>query len=255
MTVRTLSLFDEASVRNLGVLTRRAMKLDHRAVVRFRNLDSGRTTDHPGDHSTDYTTEHTAEHPADLCQAWLTTPFGSLAGRTVRGRASVDGMVVYADALATGTADALAKLQGAEAPSPDNPIEVSAGVPADAAWSAGPMPPATGWTVVDEVPAQQLRQLERQGQQLTEKESGPMGPPQSLLESVVIEATADTDPEAETVRVTMRDVFALTAMGFVPEQPAAGELVRVSQKGRWHRLDGRFGAVAAASGNLGVLPL
>ena len=52
----------------------------------------------------------------------------------------------------------------------------------------------------------------------------------------------------------MREVFALCAMGFIPSTPSAHEPVRVSVKGRWRRLDGRFGSVYASEG-LGVLPL
>ncbi|WP_156968814.1 hypothetical protein [Corynebacterium freneyi] len=54
--------------------------------------------------------------------------------------------------------------------------------------------------------------------------------------------------------ISMREVFALCAMGFIPVKPSADEPVRVSVKGRWRRLDGRFGSVYASEG-LGVLPL
>lgn len=64
-------------------------------------------------------------------------------------------------------------------------------------------------------------------------------------------AERDDGPVAE---ISMREVFALCAMGFIPVKPSADEPVRVSVKGRWRRLDGRFGSVYASEG-LGVLPL
>ena len=241
MSTESVSLIDEAGVRNLGVLARRALKLDHGALARFRNVDG------------------------DYCQVWFTTPFDSLVGRTFAGQASRDGMVCYADALATSAVTAIAARAKISEAYSDVPVELSAGVAADASWSTGPMPPADGWGHIDDIPVDVLQKLEAEGRALTESESGPMGPPQSLLDSVVLEVSATNGdsvgissaetPAATQVSVTMRDVFALGAMGFIPAKPAAGEVVRVSQKGRWHRLDGRFGAVAATSGSIGVLPL
>lgn len=60
--------------------------------------------------------------------------------------------------------------------------------------------------------------------------------------------------EGPVAEISMREVFALCAMGFIPVKPSADEPVRVSVKGRWRRLDGRFGSVYASEG-LGVLPL
>ncbi|UBI02933.1 hypothetical protein [Corynebacterium freneyi] len=64
-------------------------------------------------------------------------------------------------------------------------------------------------------------------------------------------AGREVGPVAE---ISMREVFALCAMGFIPVKPSTDEPVRVSVKGRWRRLDGRFGSVYASEG-LGVLPL
>ena len=94
-----------------------------------------------------------------------------------------------------------------------------------------------------------------------------MGMPPSLLDQKVLTVSGGTGEAAvdsgegqsqetskSVVDVTMRDVFALCTMGFIPEQPDEKEPVRVSTKGRWHRLDGRFGSIFTLE-SFGVLPL
>jgi hypothetical protein len=44
-------------------------------------------------------------------------------------------------------------------------------------------------------------------------------------------------------------VFALTAMGFVPEPPSAEEIVRVRVLPAWLRIDARFGSVFRRRGD------
>ena len=51
------------------------------------------------------------------------------------------------------------------------------------------------------------------------------------------------------VAVPMRCVFALTAMGFVPEAPSAEEIVRVRVLPAWLRIDARFGSVFRRRGD------
>lgn len=72
------------------------------------------------------------------------------------------------------------------------------------------------------------------------------------------EATGADESEVPSsvpaAHITMREVFALCAMGFIPAEPGPDEPVRVSRRGRWRRMDGRFGSVYANEG-LGVLPI
>lgn len=54
----------------------------------------------------------------------------------------------------------------------------------------------------------------------------------------------------------MRCVFALTAMGFLPQSPDAvdaGELIRVRILPTWLRLDARFGSVYRRRGDPALL--
>ncbi len=51
----------------------------------------------------------------------------------------------------------------------------------------------------------------------------------------------------------MRCVFALTAMGFVPESGSAEEMVRVRATPAWLRIDARFGSVYRRRGDPAVV--
>lgn len=58
------------------------------------------------------------------------------------------------------------------------------------------------------------------------------------------------------VGLPMRCVFALTAMGFLPQSPDAvdaGELIRVRILPTWLRLDARFGSVYRRRGDPALL--
>jgi len=73
-------------------------------------------------------------------------------------------------------------------------------------------------------------------------------PPVSLLDQEVIRVSAAD----VSVGVPMRCVFALTAMGFLPqssEAVAADEIVRVRTLPAWLRIDARFGSVYRRRGD------
>ena len=105
----------------------------------------------------------------------------------------------------------------------------------DSAWR-GVLPPDTGFTHLDDVPAKVLVDLARRGADLARDQGSAHGPPASLLDQDVLQVSSgDT-----AVAVPMRCVFALTAIGFVPEAPSAEEIVRVRVLPAWLRIDARF---------------
>ena len=85
------------------------------------------------------------------------------------------------------------------------------------------------------------------------------GPPASLLDQEVLAVSS----EHGDVDIPMRCVFALTAMGFLPqsstaanqgmgldpETVAADEIVRVRSLPAWLRIDARFGSVYRRRGD------
>lgn len=274
----SLVVHDVAALTNLGVLARKAVALDAQALIRVRALPAGSPDDLVA-----------SSRPAGVARVWATTPFGPVACRTMAispGRDGRDDVVVRADAVSavTGDARSVPQLDAAV------PMTLECGAAADSSWP-GSVPVDGGWTVVDAVPAAVFRDLEARARGVAKEESGPQGLPTSLLDQKVLTvrgarpadaagneggpnagvvgreggataagreagATAgaaerDDGPVAE---ISMREVFALCAMGFIPVKPSADEPVRVSVKGRWRRLDGRFGSVYASEG-LGVLPL
>ncbi|MFE3292094.1 hypothetical protein [Rhodococcus sp. NPDC059234] len=171
--------------------------------------------------------------------AWAATGFETLAARVVSGRIRPQDTVVAADgllrALRTGA-------------------EVDPGFSMDSAWR-GALPPDEGFVHVDDVPARILMDLARQGTEVAAEHAGPKGPPASLLAQEVLAV----DGGGEHVVVSMRTVFALAGMGFVPGADAESatvdpaELVRVRASRTWLRLDARYGSVFARRG--GEIPI
>ena len=87
-----------------------------------------------------------------------------------------------------------------------------------------------------------------EGRALAAQFSGPLGPPVSLLNQIVVDASSAGGKSAQ---VPMRMVFAATALGLIPGLAAAVEVprvVRVSRAGRWVRLDAAFGSVFYSAG-------
>jgi hypothetical protein len=232
----TLVVLDTAALTNLGVLARKAEAMDAHALLRIRAVAAGSPDDPVA-----------ASRPAGIARVWATTPFGPVACRTMAISPARDDMIVRADAVSTATGDARSVPQLDAAV----PMTLGCGAAADSSWP-GRLPVNGGWTVLDAVPAGVFRDLETQARGVAKEESGPLGLPTSLLDQKVL--TVRGTGTSDGADISMREVFALCAMGFIPVEPAADEHVRVSVKGRWRRLDGRFGSVYASEG-FGVLPI
>jgi hypothetical protein len=170
-----------------------------------------------------------------LVTAWAATGFDVLASRVVSGTLRPDDLSVGADQLAHGLAAA------------DSAGYVNPGFPMDSAWR-GALPPDSGFAHLDDVPARLMLDLAQRGAELAKEHSSAQGPPVSLLDQEVIRvSSADV-----SVGVPMRCVFALTAMGFLPQSAEAvdaDEIVRVRSLPAWLRIDARFGSVYRRRGD------
>ncbi len=181
------------------------------------------------------------ERPGGLVVAWVATGFDVLASRVVGGRVTPADLSAGADALAAGLTQM------------DRGGFVEPGFGMDSAWR-GALPPETGFVHLDDVPARAVLDLAQRGVALAKEHSSGQGPPASLLDQeVVAVSSGDT-----SVGVPMRCVFALTAMGFLPQSAAAGlepdsvaadEIVRVRVHPSWLRIDARFGSVYRRRGD------
>lgn len=259
------------ALKNLGVLAHKAYALDENTLLRIRARKTAA--------GISSSPEPTAA-PA-MSQVWVKTPIGPLAMRTIALHALPDDIIVTAAEIKDIAVRAFAQAKSSD-DAEDKEASLTAlpyRVHAQSASSwPGFLPVPDGWQVVDYVPATAFRTLEKQGRAVAVESSGPMGMPPSLLDQKVLTVSGDTSDaatgtatasgeaavhtgegqtrktSASVVDVTMRDVFALCAMGFIPEQPDEKEPVRVSTKGRWHRLDGRFGSIFTLE-SFGVLPL
>lgn len=166
----------------------------------------------------------------EVVDVFVTTPFNVTASRRVFGVAGRDGAAV-------GAKDLLQALsEGRE----------DVGTFRDASWP-GSLPPATGFTLVDELPTHVVRTLADQGQALARQFSGPLGPPASLMDQEVISAEGN----GKKAGIPMRTVFTCTSLGLIPGFEAANDVprhLRVSVNGRWTRVDAPYGSVYHSSG-------
>lgn len=124
---------------------------------------------------------------------------------------------------------------------------VDPGFPMDSAWR-GALPPESGFTHLDDVPARVMLDLAQRGARLAKDHGSSHGPPVSLLDQEVV-AVSSADV---SVGIPMRCVFTLTAMGFLPQSPDAvdtDEIVRVRILPSWLRIDARFGSVYRRRGD------
>lgn len=158
---------------------------------------------------------------------FVTTPFAVIASRRVAGSCSRAGAaVLVSDLLADAT---------------DTTMTAAA---LDAGWGMGALPPTTGFELLDEIPADVVQRLSDQGRALARQFSGPLGPPQSLMDQAVITVNNDTE-------IPMRLVFTLTALGLIPGMDAPAAIprhLRVSRNSRWVRVDAPFGSAYHSSG-------
>lgn len=161
---------------------------------------------------------------------FVTTPFEVMVSRRVQGVAGRDGATV-------GAQDLLGALT-------DNHAEI--GPARDASWP-GSLPPAHGFTPVDDIPVTVVRQLADQGQALARQFSGPLGPPSSLMDQEVI----SVEGNGQTAQIPMRTIFTCTSLGLIPGFSAPDHIprhLRVSVNGRWTRVDAPFGTVYRSTG-------
>lgn len=192
---------------DLGAFVARSVRLDQQSVVRLR----GRR----------------AADDVDLVDAWVATPFDVLATRTVRGQVRPNDVTVSGNELLAALA-----IVGGE--------KLDPGPAMDLMWQ-GPLPPAQGWLVVDELPVQVVSDLADRGVEVARQNPGPRGSaPTSLLDQHVLTVSgAGLD-----VKVPMRCLFALSGMGFLTSEGSPDdETVRVTATDSWLRLDARYGAV------------
>lgn len=168
--------------------------------------------------------QRVGEHDVDV---FVTTPFDCVASRRVRGTVSRDGAVVPARRVLEALDTATGALGAAQ----------------DQNWP-GALPPAQGFVLREEVPISTARQLADEGRNLARQFAGPLGPPVSLLDAVVI--TVDADDRGPKLEIPMRAVFTCTSLGLIPGFEAPVEVpryLRVSSAGRWVRIDAPFGTV------------
>lgn len=169
---RPLRIPDSAQRRDLAVFAERVLRLDEAAVIRLRARADG------------------------LVGAWAVTGFDVLAVRVVAGALHPPDFTCGAGELRRGLESA------------DEAGWVDPGYPMDSAWR-GALPPEAGFVHLDDVPADVLADLARQGADLAREHAGPHGPPASLLDGEVLTVSSG----AQSVAVPMRCVLALTAMG------------------------------------------
>ena len=185
------------------------------------------------------------ERSGGLVVAWVATGFDVLASRVVGGRVQPADLCAGADALARGLTTM------------DRTGYVDPGFPMDSAWR-GALPPEAGFVHLDDVPARVMLDLAQHGVALAKEHGSAHGPPISLLDQEVV-AVSSKDT---IVGIPMRCVFALTAMGFLPQSSAAAqgmgldpdtvtadEIVRVRVLPAWLRIDARFGSVFRRRGD------
>lgn len=169
-----------------------------------------------------------------LVVAWAATGFDVLASRVVAGTVRPADICAGANELTRG----LAAMEASG--------HVEPGFPMDSAWR-GALPPDAGFTHLDDIPARVVLDLAHRGIELA-KEHGSHGPPVSLLDQEVVRVSG----AGLSAGVPMRCVFALTAMGFLPQDPdtvAADEIVRIRALPSWLRVDARFGSVYRRRGD------
>jgi hypothetical protein len=200
-----------ADRRDLAAFVDRALRLDEAAIIRFRTRSAG------------------------LLTAWVATGFDVLASRVVVGEVRPKDLSVAADALARGLS------------AMDASGYVDPGFAMDSAWR-GALPPESGFTHLEDIPARVILDLAQRGARLAKEHSSSHGPPVSLLDQEVIQvSSADVH-----VGLPMRCVFALTGMGFLPQSPEAvdaDEMIRVRILPTWLRIDARFGSVYRRRGD------
>lgn len=195
----------------------RAMRLDDAAVIRVVERSDG------------------------LLALWAHTGFDVLVTRSIFGSVAPTDLVADAATLTSRLAEAR----------PGEPVDP--GMSLDSAWR-GALPIRTGYRHLDDVPARTVVELTRGGARLARDEGSNFGPATGLLDQGVLDVSSGDG--TLTATVSLRSLFALTAMGFVRDADgheitetspidAIGETepVRVRMSAAWIRIDARYGAV------------
>lgn len=222
---------DQADRADLLTYAQRALRTDPAAVIRLRSRSP------------------------DVTVVWVATGFDVLASRVIRGRLRPADLCCGAEVLT------------AAIPKSDDAGFIAPGFSMDSGWR-GALPPAHGFTHLDDVPARSMLDLARRGVDLTREQAGAHGPPSSLLDQDVVSVSSG-DLHA---KVPMRCVFALVAMGFLPQmnsgEPGSlstsgdgfssvsvpeDEVVRVRVAPTWLRIDARFGSVYRRRGDSALM--
>ena len=170
-----------------------------------------------------------------LVTAWVATGFDVLASRVVAGTMRPHDLSAGAAELARGLSEM------------DSSGYVDPGFPMDSAWRGG-LPPESGFVHVEDIPARVMLDLAQRGAELAKEHGSSHGPPASLLDQEVVRVSSGD----VSVGIPMRCVFALTAMGFLPQSADAvdaGEIVRIRMLPAWLRIDARFGSVYRRRGD------
>ena len=158
---------------------------------------------------------------------WATTPFDTLATRSVGGTLEPADVTVHAGNLVAALAVSAA-------------ARVDPGPAIDAAWRSQ-LPPTAGWVAVDQVPARVLSDVAGRGVTAARDRPGPHGAASAALldgEALLVSGAG------YTVSIPMRVLFALSGMGFAPTDSGDEDAtVRVSATDAWLRLDAMYGAV------------
>jgi hypothetical protein len=183
----------------------------------------------------------------DMTDIIFSTPLGCIVAERIHAVPSLEDAVVLADPLPRVLAAA------ADAPAGTS---VTLGGVVSLLWT-GTVPPVRGYTLVDTVPAGDVRELFAGMQREADEHSGPAGLPPSLLDQTLLRLTGQE--ESGEVEITGRVVAALGALGLVVE-PKREELrvhdvIRVSTTGSWIRIDALFGsAYVPRPGGLARIP-
>lgn len=183
----------------------------------------------------------------DMADIIFSTPLGCIVAERIHAVPSVDDAAVLAEPLPRLLAGA------ADAPGTET---VSLGGVVSLLWT-GTAPPAGGYTLVDTVPAGDVRTLFTDMQREADAHSGPAGLPPSLLDQPLLQLTGPAG--AGAVEITGRVVAALGALGLVVEPKREDlrvhDLIRVSTTGSWIRIDALFGtAYVPRPGGLARIP-
>ena len=159
---------------------------------------------------------------APRLQMWAGTPFDALVTRSVSGVVDPADVTVHAANLLPGLTVARGD-------------DIDTGPAVDQLWRTQ-LPPLTGWSLVDTVPATVVTELTDAGVRSARTTASPVGGTSAaLLDSPVLTVAG----AGFNVPIPMRCLFALAGMGFATED---GD-VRVYATDSWVRLDARFGAV------------